>query len=31
LNAMIFRGLFDAAGISATGGLDLRPAEVTLS
>ena len=29
-SAVIFRGLLDEAGISATGGLDLPPAEMTL-
>ena len=28
--AMIFRGLLDEAGIAATGGIDLPPAEMTL-
>jgi len=27
---VIFRGLLDEAGIAATGGLDLPPAEMTL-
>ena len=29
-SAVIFRGLLDEAGIPATGGLDLPPAEMTL-
>ena len=29
-SAVIFRGLLDEAGIVATGGLDLPPAEMTL-
>ena len=29
-SAVIFRGLLDEAGIAATGGLDLPPAEMTL-
>jgi len=29
-SAMIFRGLLDEAGVPATGGLDLPPAEMTL-